>query len=314
MKVVESPLIDGEELEEAWQLYANAFATMNRNAVQRHLMNQIEFGEICADTRINKIRVFDDDRELVGITAVTTHLEAVTLIEPGFFAEAWPDHYALNKIWYVEFMAARRNSLHAYRNMVLTMHREISGKGGISVMDFCDYNTVVRHLPQITDTLLGRVDPKTRGGRIDAESYYAWRFDGQPIMDAGRGTAIDNRHLDRGEMRFGMELVIDLPGCNRDIIRSATQLRRFAAKLVDRIGMEAYGEPILHHFGKADVQGYTLVQLIHTSSITAHFSEAHGSAHINVFSCREFDADDATEFIQAFFKADPPRRRSVLIR
>ncbi|MET7394230.1 S-adenosylmethionine decarboxylase [Dactylosporangium sp. NPDC005572] len=49
--------------------------------------------------------------------------------------------------------------------------------------------------------------------------------------------------------------------------------------------------------------GYSLVQLITTSSITAHFAEHTGRAFINVFSCKPFDAVVATDFIVRYFRA-----------
>lgn len=318
MKVVESPLIDGDELEQAWQVYSNAFATMNDDALQRHLMNDVEFGDICEDARINKIRVFDDDGELVGITAVTTDLNAVPLIEPRFFAKRWPERYQDAAIWYIEFMAAKRSGLHAYREMVMTIYRQVQAADGIAAMDFCTYNELVRHLPQITHTLLSRADPLTRGGKVDAQGYWVWGFDGEPVLDGAE--PVDNRHLDGGEMDFSKELVLDFSDCDPHVISDREALAQFSRDLVDKIGMEAYGEPELDLFGKGDIFGYTLVQKITTSLvsgvflISGHFTNRTGKARINVHSCQDFDVDDAIQFIRNFLRSGPPTKRSVLMR
>lgn len=44
-------------------------------------------------------------------------------------------------------------------------------------------------------------------------------------------------------------------------------------KLVKDIDMVPYGGPQVVHFGSGNKAGYTLVQLIETSNITAHFVE-----------------------------------------
>ena len=104
---------------------------------------------------------------------------------------------------------------------------------------------------------------------------------------------------------FGMELVLDLHGCDGKVMRSRAKLDAFARKLCRRIKMKRYGEPLLEHFGHKDpvTAGYSLVQLIETSSITGHFSENTGSAYLNIFSCKEFDPDDAAEFCKKYFGA-----------
>ena len=58
--------------------------------------------------------------------------------------------------------------------------------------------------------------------------------------------------------------------------------------------------------------GYTLVQLIETSSITAHFSENTGSIYLNVFSCKEFDPDDAAMFCKKYFGANGMKKRFIV--
>lgn len=69
--------------------------------------------------------------------------------------------------------------------------------------------------------------------------------------------------------------------------------------------MKRYGEPLIPHFGHENplTSGYSLVQLIETSSVTAHFSEYKKTVYLNIFSCAYFDADATTAFCKNFFKA-----------
>lgn len=105
---------------------------------------------------------------------------------------------------------------------------------------------------------------------------------------------------------FGMEVVLDLYDCNLETIRSKEKLQEYTRELCQVIGMTPYGAPFAERFGlnEAKTAGYSIVQLIETSSITGHFSEEWNSAYINIFSCKEFDPKQAAEFSKDFFEAD----------
>jgi S-adenosylmethionine decarboxylase len=105
---------------------------------------------------------------------------------------------------------------------------------------------------------------------------------------------------------FGQELILDLSGCDLKIISSGKKIKEFVIELCDNvIKMKRYGEPLIPHFGHENpvTSGYSLVQLIETSSVTAHFSEYKQVVYLNIFSCAYFDADKTTAFCKKFFKA-----------
>lgn len=89
---------------------------------------------------------------------------------------------------------------------------------------------------------------------------------------------------------WGQHLIVDMGGCERAAVTSDVAIRNFCNDLVEGIGMVAFGEPIITHFAKHDpkASGYTLVQLIETSAVTAHFAEQAGDIYLDVFSCKEF--------------------------
>lgn len=103
---------------------------------------------------------------------------------------------------------------------------------------------------------------------------------------------------------WGYEATFDLEGCNKSQISDEKVLASYLAETVRRIDMIAYGEPIMKNFANHDPSkgGYTIVQLIETSSITGHFVDSTGKAFINIFSCKEFDPDDALDVIHEYFK------------
>jgi len=73
---------------------------------------------------------------------------------------------------------------------------------------------------------------------------------------------------------WGYHLILDCTECDASKIRDAENIRLFVKTLVKEIDMKAFGEPIIEHFGSHNpaVAGYSLMQLIETSSITGHFA------------------------------------------
>src|SRR4051794_10549520 len=99
---------------------------------------------------------------------------------------------------------------------------------------------------------------------------------------------------------WGHHLLLDLAGCRLATVRSAPELRAFVTELVDAIDMVAFGEPLLAHFADhvPAAAGWSLVQLIETSSITGHFCDASGDAYLDVFSCKAFAPETAIEVVE----------------
>jgi S-adenosylmethionine/arginine decarboxylase-like enzyme len=104
---------------------------------------------------------------------------------------------------------------------------------------------------------------------------------------------------------FGYELIINLKGCNFDTLTSKRSLQSYVDQLCDLIKMKKFGKTILKYFGESKdfTKGYSLVQLIETSSITGHFSDKWNTAYINIFSCQAYDHKVARKFTKKFFQA-----------
>lgn len=104
---------------------------------------------------------------------------------------------------------------------------------------------------------------------------------------------------------FGYELIMDLYECDQSIISSKEKLQEYTDELCELIKMKKYGKTLLPYFGEKEAftKGYSLVQLIETSSITGHFSEFWKTAYINIFSCKKYNQVLAKKFTKQFFKA-----------
>jgi len=66
--------------------------------------------------------------------------------------------------------------------------------------------------------------------------------------------------------------------------------------------MKRFGETQVVHFGEDEkVAGFSMVQLIETSLISAHFANLTNTVYLDVFSCKMYDPAAAAAFAQKFF-------------
>ena len=100
---------------------------------------------------------------------------------------------------------------------------------------------------------------------------------------------------------WGYHLMLDCSKCVPTTIRCKQNISQFAKALVKRIDMVAFGEPQVQHFGAGDKAGYTLVQLIETSNITAHFCEETNDMYLDVFSCKPFNPEEVDAIVNLHF-------------
>ena len=128
---------------------------------------------------------------------------------------------------------------------------------------------------------------------------------------------LDEEVVDRysEEDPWGMSASIDLYRANPKLIKNPKYVKQFMKDLVKFIDMKAYGEPIVVNFGDDPrVAGISAMQLIETSDITAHFSNATNSIYIDIFSCKSFRPHDAAAFCKEYFKAKEMKVSPVVFR
>jgi len=105
-----------------------------------------------------------------------------------------------------------------------------------------------------------------------------------------------------GQKIWGIASSIDIYNCNPETIRDADKIREFVAQLCDLIGMKRFGETQVVHFGEDErVSGFSMVQLIETSLISAHFANLTNTVYLDVFSCKMYDLETVKNFAQTFF-------------
>lgn len=101
---------------------------------------------------------------------------------------------------------------------------------------------------------------------------------------------------------WGIASSIDIYDCDPAAIRSADKIRQFVVQLCELIGMKRFEDTLVVNFGEDErVAGFSMVQLIETSLISAHFANKTNTAYTDVFSCKPYDPRIVKKFAQKFF-------------
>jgi S-adenosylmethionine/arginine decarboxylase-like enzyme len=104
---------------------------------------------------------------------------------------------------------------------------------------------------------------------------------------------------------WGLLSCIDLYECDPEIIRNDKKIKQFVAELCDLIKMKRFGETQVVHFGEDErVAGYSMIQLIETSLISAHFANQTNATYLDVFSCKLYEPQVVADFTKRFFRAE----------
>jgi S-adenosylmethionine/arginine decarboxylase-like enzyme len=109
----------------------------------------------------------------------------------------------------------------------------------------------------------------------------------------------------RAKTPWGMLAAIDLHGCERRRVEDPDSIRAFVPAVIEAIGMRAHGPLHLERFGDGELEGWSAMQFIETSSITIHADESAARCFVDVFSCRAFDPDVAAAIAVMHFGGRP---------
>ncbi len=102
---------------------------------------------------------------------------------------------------------------------------------------------------------------------------------------------------------WGRSASVDLHGCDHELVKDPKTIKKFVLALAKVIKMKRVGPPMIMRLGHGKLRGYSMMQLIETSTIIAHLDEKGNRAFIDVFSCKQFNPKTVAKFCQKFFKA-----------
>lgn len=102
---------------------------------------------------------------------------------------------------------------------------------------------------------------------------------------------------------WGYQLSLDCSGCSTELMQNELLVRAWIDQLVSDIAMTPIGAPVIEYTAgdHEDKAGFTVIQIIVTSSIVAHFVDSSGHIYLDVFSCKEFSAETVRASIRTTF-------------
>jgi S-adenosylmethionine/arginine decarboxylase-like enzyme len=106
-------------------------------------------------------------------------------------------------------------------------------------------------------------------------------------------------------MPWGMMAVIDLHDCDRTRLADPDAIRRFVPDVIEAIDMVPHGPLRLERFGEGELEGWSAMQFIETSSLTIHADEFSGRCYVDVFSCKAFEPELAAAIAVKHFGGWP---------
>ena len=110
--------------------------------------------------------------------------------------------------------------------------------------------------------------------------------------------------------RYGEELILDLHGCNSARF-NRLDIQKYCEALCELIKMERCDLYFWDDVGVAEdecqahpkTKGTSAVQFILTSTIVIHTLDLMDAVYVNIFSCKDFDTNEAARFTATWFES-----------
>lgn len=122
----------------------------------------------------------------------------------------------------------------------------------------------------------------------------------------------------KNNKNYGKELILDLHNCDNAKF-TRYYINKYFKELCNRIDMEACkiawwdykGYPDEYEKAPKHLKGTSAIQFISTSNITIHTLDEMNRVYLNIFSCKDFDADNAMNFTKDYFNGNIVNKQTV---
>ncbi len=103
-----------------------------------------------------------------------------------------------------------------------------------------------------------------------------------------------------------LHVMLDLYGCNPELLANQALLRKVLDEYPARIGMEKVGPVELRYIKTSNPldDGFSGFAIIATSHVSLHAWAPYGMVNIDIFSCEDFDEADTVAFAKEMFQTD----------
>ena len=122
------------------------------------------------------------------------------------------------------------------------------------------------------------------------------------------------REREDKKQMFGPHLTMDMYGCNKKKLKDVNFVYNFLSELPEMIGMTKIMPPYTFSYSgvKPEDWGVSGIVLIAESHISVHTFPEKGYASIDIFSCKEFDVESASDIIASRFEAKTYERNFLM--
>lgn len=107
---------------------------------------------------------------------------------------------------------------------------------------------------------------------------------------------------------YGPHLMLDLGQCNALILNDLDACFTLLNELPEKIGMTKITQPYVFRYSGAvpEDDGITGVTIIAESHISLHTYPKKGFVFVDLFSCKSFDVNKASDYVVRFFESKSP--------
>src|SRR5437588_3438900 len=122
---------------------------------------------------------------------------------------------------------------------------------------------------------------------------------------AGRGSGLQNKNKQEGSSML-VHLMLELYGCDRQLLSNAPLIRRVLDEYPARVDMEKVSPVHLYDIETsnpldAGLSGFVVIAQSH---ISLHAWPEYGEVDIDICSCKECSQEDAITFAREMFQTD----------
>ena len=113
---------------------------------------------------------------------------------------------------------------------------------------------------------------------------------------------------------FGPHLTMDMYGCNRKKLKDVNFVYNFLSEMPELVGMTKIMPPYTFSYSglKPEDWGVSGIVLIAESHISIHTFPEKNYASVDIFSCKEFDVEQASDIIASKFEAKTYERNFLM--
>jgi len=188
--------VDLDTAEEAWKLYAAAFAGLETVAADAHSLPKDWVLRLLQDPRVESHVARADDGTLAGHAAITNDLTLIPWIYPTFYRHRFPEAAAEGRLYYVAFycVAPAFQRQGVLLGLTRSMARSVAERRAVVGFDVCAFNDAQLSLTEVMSKEAARMGVEHDVAVADVQRYYVATFDGTAASSgvttsAGNGLA-----------------------------------------------------------------------------------------------------------------------------